>query len=243
MLSVEDAVALLASRLGVVEGSESVSLVQADGRVLAQDVTAPLPLPPFTNSAVDGYALRGEDLPVGEERDLSRRRLGPGRRVRRACRGAGPGDPHLHRRADAGGRRHGVHAGRRAGRGDRHGHPAARPEARRQRPADRRGHRRGTGRAEGRPSPAPPGYRARRRARPHPGRGPAAHPGRRLFDRRRDRGARRAAPTGAAFRFQPLHADGDAAPAWAARSTISASCATIRRRSPRCSKAPAPRTT
>jgi len=65
MLSVEDAVALLASRLGVVEGSESVHLVRADGRVLAQDVTAPLPLPPFTNSAVDGYALRGEDLPIG----------------------------------------------------------------------------------------------------------------------------------------------------------------------------------
>ena len=68
MLSVEDAVALLASRLGVVEGSESIRLVQADGRVLAQDVTAPLPLPPFTNSAVDGYALRGEDLPVGAEK-------------------------------------------------------------------------------------------------------------------------------------------------------------------------------
>ena len=68
MLSVEDAVALLASRLGVVEGSELVPLVQSDGRVLARDLTAPLPLPPFTNSAVDGYALRGEDLPVGEEK-------------------------------------------------------------------------------------------------------------------------------------------------------------------------------
>ena len=51
MLSVEDAVALLASRLGVVEGSRSVPLVQSDGRVLAQDLTAPLPLPPFTNSS------------------------------------------------------------------------------------------------------------------------------------------------------------------------------------------------
>jgi molybdopterin molybdotransferase len=68
MLSVEDAVALLASRLGVVEGSEPVSLVRADGRVLAQDVTAPLPLPPFTNSAVDGYALRGDDLPSSAEK-------------------------------------------------------------------------------------------------------------------------------------------------------------------------------
>jgi molybdopterin molybdotransferase len=36
--------------------------------VLAQDLTAPMPLPPFTNSAVDGYALRGEDLPVGAEK-------------------------------------------------------------------------------------------------------------------------------------------------------------------------------
>ena len=29
--------------------------------------TAPLPLPPFTNSAVDGYAVRGGDLPRGKE--------------------------------------------------------------------------------------------------------------------------------------------------------------------------------
>src|SRR5258708_32759111 len=68
VLAVEEAVVLLASRLSVVEGSEAVPLVLSDGRVLAQDVTAPLPLPPFTNSAVDGYALRGEDLPVGAEK-------------------------------------------------------------------------------------------------------------------------------------------------------------------------------
>ncbi len=68
LLSVDAAMALLPSRLGVVEGSETVTLVQADGRVLARDIAAPLPLPPFTNSAVDGYAVRGEDLPVGEEK-------------------------------------------------------------------------------------------------------------------------------------------------------------------------------
>ena len=44
MLSVEDAVALLASRLSVVEGSESVALVLSDGRVLAQDLMATLQL-------------------------------------------------------------------------------------------------------------------------------------------------------------------------------------------------------
>ncbi len=71
LLSVDAAVALLPSRLGVVEGSETVSLMQADGRVLARDIVAPLPLPPFTNSAVDGYALRGEDLPVTEETEFS----------------------------------------------------------------------------------------------------------------------------------------------------------------------------
>ena len=71
LLSVDEAVARLPSLLGVVEGSESVTLVQADGRVLAQDILAPLPLPPFTNSAVDGYAVRGEALPAGEEKAFS----------------------------------------------------------------------------------------------------------------------------------------------------------------------------
>ncbi|MBV8392758.1 MAG: molybdopterin molybdenumtransferase MoeA, partial [Alphaproteobacteria bacterium] len=68
LLSIDAAMALLPSRLGVVEGSETVGLVEADGRVLARDLAAPLQLPPFTNSAVDGYAVRGEDLPVDEEK-------------------------------------------------------------------------------------------------------------------------------------------------------------------------------
>lgn len=68
LLSIDDAVALLPSRLSVVDGQEAVGVVAADGRVLAEDVVAPLPLPPFTNSAVDGYALRGEDLPAGTEK-------------------------------------------------------------------------------------------------------------------------------------------------------------------------------
>ncbi|MER9236895.1 molybdopterin molybdotransferase MoeA [Mesorhizobium sp. M0622] len=65
LLPVDDAMALLAARLSAVEGTEAISLVASDGRVLARDIVAPLPLPPFTNSAVDGYALRGADLPSG----------------------------------------------------------------------------------------------------------------------------------------------------------------------------------
>lgn len=63
MRSIDETAALIASKLGVVEGIERVPLALADGRVLAGDMTAPLPLPPFTNSAVDGYAVRGDDLP------------------------------------------------------------------------------------------------------------------------------------------------------------------------------------
>jgi molybdopterin molybdotransferase len=48
---------------------ERAPLTQADGRVLAADLVAPLSLPPFTNSAVDGYAVRHCDLaPEGETR-------------------------------------------------------------------------------------------------------------------------------------------------------------------------------
>ncbi|MGB3388016.1 MAG: gephyrin-like molybdotransferase Glp [Pseudaminobacter sp.] len=68
LLPVDDAVTILAGRLSVVEESETLPLVEADGRVLAHDLVAPLSLPPFTNSAVDGYAVRGADLPADGEK-------------------------------------------------------------------------------------------------------------------------------------------------------------------------------
>jgi len=42
--------------------SESVPLAEALGRVLAEDVSALLTLPPWDNSAMDGYAVRSEDV-------------------------------------------------------------------------------------------------------------------------------------------------------------------------------------
>jgi len=39
-----------------------VTLVDARGCVLAEDVTAPWPLPPFDNAATDGYAVKADDL-------------------------------------------------------------------------------------------------------------------------------------------------------------------------------------
>jgi molybdopterin molybdotransferase len=67
MMSVDEAVAIIAARVSAVQDAETVSLRNADGRILAGDISAPLPLPPFTNSAVDGYAVRGGDLPQEAE--------------------------------------------------------------------------------------------------------------------------------------------------------------------------------
>jgi len=68
MMSVDEAVAIIAARVTAVQEFETVSLTEADGRILARPISASLPLPPFTNSAVDGYAVRSRDLPqVGEQ--------------------------------------------------------------------------------------------------------------------------------------------------------------------------------
>src|ERR1700710_3119572 len=67
MMSVDEAVGIISARVVAVQDIETVVLGAADGRILANDISAPLPLPPFTNSAVDGYAVRGGDLPQREE--------------------------------------------------------------------------------------------------------------------------------------------------------------------------------
>ena len=49
-------------------GRESVSLEEADGRVLAEDVISTEDLPPFPRSPYDGYALRAEDTREASEK-------------------------------------------------------------------------------------------------------------------------------------------------------------------------------
>ena len=51
-------------------GDETVSLACALGRVAAMDIDAPFSLPGFVNSAMDGFAIRGEDLPIEGERQF-----------------------------------------------------------------------------------------------------------------------------------------------------------------------------
>jgi molybdopterin molybdotransferase len=70
MMSVDEAVGIIVAQVASVQEIETVALGEADGRVLASDISASLPLPPFTNSAVDGYAVRSGDLPPHQEAAL-----------------------------------------------------------------------------------------------------------------------------------------------------------------------------
>ncbi len=72
LLPIEAARSLILERVSVVAGVETIALAQADGRTLAEPVTAPFNVPGFTNSAVDGYAVRFDDLAVDAETQLVR---------------------------------------------------------------------------------------------------------------------------------------------------------------------------
>jgi len=58
-------------------GVERVSLLRAYGRVLAQDIVAPIDIPPFRRSIVDGYAVKAADtFGASEEKPVSLRFCG-----------------------------------------------------------------------------------------------------------------------------------------------------------------------
>jgi molybdopterin molybdotransferase len=88
LMAVEAARAAMLAEVAALPG-ETVPLAQAIGRVLAQDITAVRDQPPFTNSAMDGWALRAADAPgaltiVGESAAGHgyEATLGPGEAVR-----------------------------------------------------------------------------------------------------------------------------------------------------------------
>jgi len=67
-LSLDEALARILASLPPATDSERLPLKQMLGRVLAEDTYAPFDLPPFPNSAMDGYALRHRDIEtLGEE--------------------------------------------------------------------------------------------------------------------------------------------------------------------------------
>jgi molybdopterin molybdotransferase len=89
LLPVERAAELMAQQVTPISETEVVALPQADTRVLVTDLVAPIPLPPFDNSAVDGYAVRHADVAArGETRLRVHDRLAAGQAAERAI-GAG----------------------------------------------------------------------------------------------------------------------------------------------------------
>jgi len=71
LLPVEEVERLLAERIAPVGEIERTSLNEAAGRVLAGDLIAPVDLPPFDNSAVDGFAVRHSSLAADGETRLA----------------------------------------------------------------------------------------------------------------------------------------------------------------------------
>ncbi len=95
MITIEEALSIILAHIKPLRG-ESFELADCLDRVLAQDITARYNIPPFANSAMDGFAVRAadtlgaspeqpvslavlEDLPAGSISDLE---VGPGEAIR-----------------------------------------------------------------------------------------------------------------------------------------------------------------
>ncbi len=57
LITLDIALGQILTAIAPLEATEQVTLQRALGRVLGKDISAPFDLPPFTNSAMDGYAL------------------------------------------------------------------------------------------------------------------------------------------------------------------------------------------
>jgi molybdopterin molybdotransferase len=74
LLALEEALAqLLATLPDTAQRQELAATLDADGRVLAQDVVSHLEVPPQDNSSMDGYALRCADVHSGRALPVSQR--------------------------------------------------------------------------------------------------------------------------------------------------------------------------
>jgi molybdopterin molybdotransferase len=62
LLPVDEAARLMAEHVPPIVETETVALADAVGRILSGDLIAPIALPAFDNSAVDGYAARSADV-------------------------------------------------------------------------------------------------------------------------------------------------------------------------------------
>lgn len=74
VVSLEEALRVIES-FGIEAKVEEVPVGEALGRVLAEDIKAPIDVPPFDRATVDGYALRAEDTFMASESEPVRLKL------------------------------------------------------------------------------------------------------------------------------------------------------------------------
>lgn len=73
-MSLDEALKTLLAQISPSVGVESVATLDADGRILAQDLVSALQVPAFDNSSMDGYAVRSADVQeVGIELTVTQR--------------------------------------------------------------------------------------------------------------------------------------------------------------------------
>ncbi len=69
-MSLEQALEQILADISAIDAVETRPLMDSFGRVLAEAITSPLNVPPYQNSAMDGYAVRSADLPANGETTL-----------------------------------------------------------------------------------------------------------------------------------------------------------------------------
>ncbi len=74
LLSLDDALTRIKGAVQPITGNERIVLNAALGRTLAEEILSPVDVPAYTNSAMDGYAVIGSDLP--EEGKVSLKVIG-----------------------------------------------------------------------------------------------------------------------------------------------------------------------
>jgi len=66
LMPLAQALSKMLASITPVADCQSVKLAALLGRVLAHDISSPLAIPPFDNSAMDGYALKASDLTISD---------------------------------------------------------------------------------------------------------------------------------------------------------------------------------
>lgn len=69
-LSIDEAQLRIHAAITPIEDHEEIPLQNALSRVLAEPVYSSINVPPYTNSAMDGYAVQGTDMPASGEKRL-----------------------------------------------------------------------------------------------------------------------------------------------------------------------------